>query len=92
MANHKYSAELKKKIAIEAIKEQRTINQIAQEYKVHPVQVSTWKKQLLDGCITVFESSSPSKQNDREEELAMLERKVGRLSVENDFLKKKLGH
>lgn len=89
MGRRKHSSDFKKKVALEAIREQKTINQIAKEYQVHPVQVSEWKKQLLDGCGLAFESNS--QRESREEEIAALERKIGRLCVENDFLKKKLG-
>lgn len=88
MGRRKHSPDFKKKIALEAIREQKTINQIAKEFQVHPVQVSEWKKQLLEGCISVF--TGDSRQESREEEIAALERKIGRLCIENDFLKKKL--
>lgn len=89
MGRRKHSPDFKKKIAIEAIREQKTINQIAKEFQVHPVQVSEWKKQLLEGCGSVF--SGDNRQESREDEIAALERKIGRLCIENDFLKKKLG-
>jgi transposase-like protein len=89
MGRRKHSADFKKKVAIEAIREQKTISQIAKEFQIHPVQVSEWKKQLLDGCATVFEGNT--RQENREDEMAVLERKIGRLCIENDFLKKKLG-
>ncbi len=93
MIRRKFSPELKKKIAIEAIREQRTINEIAASYEVHPVQVRKWKKELLDGAATIF--ANPSKQKDRQavqdEQTGRLEQKIGQLTVENDWLKKKLG-
>jgi transposase-like protein len=89
MGRRKHSSEFKKKVALESIREQKTINQIAKEFQVHPVQVSEWKKQLLEGCGSVFEGSS--RQESREDEIAALEQRIGRLYVENDFLKKKLG-
>jgi transposase len=88
MGRRKHSPDFKKKIALEAIREQKTINQIAKEFQVHPVQVSEWKKQLLEGCGSVF--TGDSRQESREDEIAALERKIGRLCIENDFLKKKL--
>lgn len=93
MNRRKHSAEFKRKIAVEALREQKTLNQIAQEHEVHPVQVSEWKKVVLDGCGSLFEkkASRTAQHDDREEEIAALERKVGRLTLENDFLKKKLG-
>jgi transposase len=93
MKRRKFSPELKKKIALEAIREQRTINEIASSYEIHPVQVSKWKKDLLDGAISVFEN--PKKREGHlkkmEERESLLHQKVGELTVENDFLKKKLG-
>lgn len=89
MGRKNHTAEFKKKVAIEAIREQKTINQIAKEFQVHPVQVSKWKKQLLDFCGVVFNGNKRS--DCREAEIEVLERKVGRLCIENDFLKKKLG-
>lgn len=89
MARRKHSPDFKKKVALEALREQKTVNEIAKEFQIHPVQVSTWKKQLVDGCKSVFEEGV--RQESREDEIAALERKIGRLCVENDFLKKKLG-
>lgn len=54
MIRRTINPELKKKIAVEAIREQRTANEIASAYEVHPVQVRKWKKELLDGAISIF--------------------------------------
>jgi transposase len=89
MSRRKHSPDFKKKVALEAIREQKSITQIAKEYQLHPVQVSDWKKQFLDRCGLIFEGERI--HDSREEEIAALERKIGRLCVENDFLKKKLG-
>lgn len=92
MKRRRFSPELKKKIALEAIKEQRTINELANEYQVHPVQISKWKKQLLDGAISIFED--PRKREGdlkkQEQQESVLQQKVGQLVIENDWLKKKL--
>lgn len=92
MKRRRFSPELKKKIALEAIKEQRTINELANEYEVHPVQISKWKKQLLDGAISIFED--PRKREGdlkkQEQQESVLQQKVGQLVIENDWLKKKL--
>jgi len=92
MKRRQFSPELKKKIAIEAIKEQRTINDLANEYQVHPVQISKWKKQLLDGAVSIFED--PRKREGdlkkQEQQESVLQQKVGQLVIENDWLKKKL--
>lgn len=92
MTRRKFSPELKKKIALEAIREQRTINEIASSYEVHPVQIRKWKKELLDGAALIFED--PRKRDiglkNQEQETAVLQQKIGQLIVENDWLKKKL--
>lgn len=84
------TAAFKKRVAIEALKEERTINEIAKEYSVHPVQVGQWKKALLDGAEAIF-SRRKKKEDNTEIDRASLERKVGQLTIEIDWLKKKLG-
>lgn len=83
------SPAFKKKVALEAIREERSLNEIAQAYEVHPVQVCKWKKELLEGADVIFERKR--KKADEEDKIVALERKVGQLAVENDWLKKKLG-
>ena len=92
MKKRSFSPELKKKIAVEAIREQRTINEIAHSYEVHPVQVRKWKKELLDGATSIFEDPRKRKGNQKEQEkrTAVLHQKVGQLTVEIDWLKKKM--
>ena len=92
MKRRSFTSELKKKIAIEAIREQRTVNEIASSYEVHPAQVRKWKKELLDGATTIFESPKKNAitQVEQERDTAVLHQKVGQLTIENDWLKKKL--
>jgi len=82
------SASFKKKVALEALKEDKTLSQIASQYGVHPIQVSKWKKELLDGAEGIFEDKRSRR---KEEGVARedLERKIGQLTVELDFLKKR---
>ena len=88
----KFTAKFKAKVAIEAIQEKLTIQQIAAKYEVHPNQISQWKRQFLDNAESVFSSSSESNEKSAlEEEQDKLYKKIGRLQVENDFLKKSLG-
>lgn len=85
-----HTAEFKKKVALEAIRENKTLAQIASAYGVHPVQVSKWKKMLLDGAVAIFSGSRRSRRDigwDQE----VHERKIGRMAIELDYLKKKLG-
>jgi len=92
MKRRQFSSELKKRIAIEAIKEQRTINELANEYQVHPAQIRKWKKELLDGAASIFEDPR-KRENDlkkQEEQEGTLQKKIGQLIIENDWLKKKL--
>ena len=85
------TAAFKKKIALEALREDKTLNQLASEHGIHPLQAGKWKKELIDGAESLFESKRDHKQNDASDREA-LEMKVGRLTMENDFLKKKLGY
>ncbi len=86
-----YSAELKAKIALEAIKGQRTLNEIATHYEVHPNQVTLWKKQVLDELPQLFSLSRPRGAQAEEDLKAQLYQQIGQLKVELDWLKKKVG-
>ena len=86
----RYSVEFKMKVALEAIKEQKTANEIAGQYQMHPNQVTKWKKQLLEEGKTIFEQGGKkAKQNGIPEE--RLYQQIGQLQVELDWLKKKTG-
>lgn len=81
---------LKAKVALEALKGVRTVQQIAAEYQIHPVQVADWKKALLEGAGGVF--SGPRERTElgsNEEEKDRLHAKIGELTLHVDFLKKK---
>ena len=86
-----HSSEFKARVALEALKGIKTVNQIAQEEGVLPVQVSTWKKELQERLPEVFESGAKHRQDDEkaERDRARLERKVGQLIIEKEFLEKK---
>jgi transposase-like protein len=87
--NH-YPADFKARVAVEALKGHKTVNQIASEYGVHPNQVSTWKKQLQHELPQIF---SPRRARHAEEEEALkarLYQQIGQLQVELDWLKKKV--
>lgn len=86
----RYDSEFKSRVALEALKGERTIQQIAKAYDVHPVQVSDWKKRMAQGAAEVFETrgkKSPGKDFDQERD--NLHRKIGQLSIELDWLQKK---
>jgi transposase-like protein len=86
-----FSADWKAKIALEAIKGQRTIQEIASHYELHPNQVTHWKKELLERAAEIF-SSGKTQEGQADEELkAELYQQIGKLQVEVDWLKKKSG-
>lgn len=82
----------KKKVALEAIREEKPVEQIAKDYNLNRVQVSQWKKELLDGAELIFIGKRKEKKAlaQHEDTTAALERKIGQLTIENDWLKKKL--
>jgi putative transposase len=91
MQRKKHSAEFKAKIALEAAKGLKTINEIASEAEVHPTQVTLWKKQLIEEASTLFASSKDQKEKSQEDLTATLYQQIGQLKVELDWIKKKSG-
>lgn len=85
----RYSADLKTKVAVEAIRAQKTANEIAAEYGVHPTQIAQWKKQALDGLPDVFSTRASDRQKSQEELIATLYQQIGQLKVQVDWLEKK---
>jgi transposase-like protein len=85
----RYSAEMKAKIALEAIKGQKTANEIAAEYGVHPTQIAQWKKQALDGLPDVFLLGKSKQEQSEEALIASLYQQIGQLKVQVDWLEKK---
>src|SRR5215475_5859262 len=86
-----YTAAFKVKIALEAIKGQRTINEIATHYDVHPNQVTQWKKQAIESLPDVFSTQRERDAQGEEALRAELYQQIGQLKVELDWLKKKAG-
>ncbi len=85
----RYSAALKAKVAIEAIKGQKTTNEIAAEYGVHPTQITQWKKQALDGLPDLFSTRESRQAKSEEALIANLYQEIGQLKVQVDWLEKK---
>ena len=89
MGRKKYSKELKTQIALDAIKTQKTLAELASEYGVHANQISIWKKQLLDAAPDTFTSGKDKGAEKKEIECERLYQKVGQLQIEVDWLKKR---
>ena len=86
----KFSSALKARVAIEAVKAQRSVSELAGEHQVHPSQITQWKKQLLDSAEALFSDKRQMQQKDQEELLAKLYQQIGQMKVELDWLQKKL--
>ena len=84
-----HSAAFKAKIALEAIKQEKTIAQLASEFGVHPNQIGVWKKQLLENLPEIFSKRRKKKDKETEKLQAELYRQIGQLKVELDWVKKK---
>ena len=84
-----YSAAFKAKVALQAIKGQQTVNEIAAEHSLHPNLVTGWKKHLLDGAAQVFDSTQNQPEIDTDAITAPLYQQIGQLKVELDWVKKK---
>jgi transposase-like protein len=84
----RHTGAFKAKVGLEALMGIKTVGQIAREYQIHPVQVTQWKGVVRDRVPELFESARAADQ-DSQELVAQLHEKIGQLSVEVDWLKKK---
>jgi len=85
-----HSPLFKAKVALEAMREERTLAELAQRHGVHPTQIRTWRKQRLEHAAEVFENGSPALE-DAERRIRELHAKIGELTMERDFLSGALG-
>ena len=86
----RYSAAFNARVALEAAKQTRTLAELSRAFQVHPVQISQWKKQLLDGAEALFRRRRRRQRDESEALQAQLYEQIGRLKTELDWLKKKL--
>ncbi len=82
----RFTAEFKARVALDALRGDQTIQEIAAKRKVHPNQVSTWKRQAMDGLGAIFSNDLDRDRRDHEIEVRDLHAKIGELTVERDFL------
>ena len=85
----RHTAKFKFQIAIEAIKSDKTINQLASDHQLHPSQISQWKKQLLEQGSDIFTTHPTKQQREQNDRESSLYEQIGRLNMELDWLKKK---
>lgn len=86
----RFTAEFKAKVALDALRGDKTIQEIASRHQVHPNQVGQWKKQALAGLGEIFSTGGERQERDHEAEIERLHAKIGQLTVERDFLEKGL--
>ena len=86
-----HPAAFKARVALEALKEQKTIAELSGMYSIHTTQIIKWKKQALDILVSGFGSGQKRQEKEDSELMQELYRQIGRLKVEVDFLKKKMG-
>ena len=84
----RFTAEFKAKVALEAIRGERTISELATKHQLHPNQITQWKRQAIEKLAKAFDDRASDAQVGREAEVTKLHAKIGQLVVERDFLAK----
>jgi transposase len=87
----RYSAEFKAKVALEAIKGEQTISELAARFELHPNMITNWKRQAIDNMAESFSGKAERNRNNEEARIKDLHAKIGQLTVERDFLAKAFG-
>ena len=86
-----HSLSFKARVALEAMKGDQTVAELAGRYQVHPSQIQAWKKVLLEGAASLFERANGKRQKEDEALIAQLYQQIGQLKVERDFLQSRFG-
>ena len=84
----RFAAEFKAKVALEAIRGERTISELATKHQLHPNQITQWRRQAIENLAKAFDDKASDAQVGREAEVTKLHAKIGQLVVERDFLAK----
>jgi len=88
----RFKADFKAKVALEALKEIKSMNQLSQEHELHPNQISLWIKELSTRAVEIFAVVKDKEKIKTDELVPKLYQEIGQLKVELDWLKKKVGH
>jgi transposase len=90
-SRRKHSPAFKAKVALETLRGEKTIAELASQYEIHPNQITQWKKTLTAEAAGLFENGQPKKPQDEKELIKKLYQEIGQLKVEKDFLEDSLG-
>lgn len=86
-----FTSSFKTKVVLKALQERQSLRELAEQYKLHPNQITTWKKQFLDNAEQAFsDDKSAAERKQTEQKMEELYKQIGQMKVENDWLKKKL--
>jgi transposase len=86
----RFDKEFMAKVALEGIKEEKTIAEISSQYEVHRTQIAKWRKRALEGMVEIFQVKAGKERGDKEQVIDELYRQIGQQKVENEWLKKKI--
>jgi len=90
ISRKKHSTQTKVKVALEALKGEKTTAELTAKYSIHATQINNWKKAVLDVLPEAFSNKRKRQEDDQQSLIDELYRQIGQLKVENEFLKKKL--